>query len=135
MWRYHTLAYAVHEATRRVSSHGRGCVTGSTWCPLTVGDIATNLAKDGIGIPADTLNVTLTTDSGAVTTCNPSTSCTNNSTRWPPSSNLDNASGKQVTITASLQFTHSMVIVWPEVFAQRLGSFLFPASSTETIVF
>jgi len=135
MWHYHTLAYSVHEATRRVSVHGRGCVTGTTLCPITIGDIVTNLTSDSIGIPASALNVTLTTDSGAVTTCNPSTACTNNAIRWPPSSNLDNATGKQVTITASYRYTHSMLIIWPTVFSKGLDAFVFPASSTETIVF
>ena len=135
MWQYHTLAYAVHEATRRAAVHGRGCVTGTTLCPLTVANIVSGLATDGLGIPASSLNVTLTTDSGATTVCNPSTSCLVNTTRWPPSSNLDNAAGKHVTVSANFQFKPIVLLIWPGAFSGRFGSFQFVASSTETIVF
>jgi hypothetical protein len=135
MWHYHTLAYAVHEATRRVSVHGRGCVTGTTLCPITIGDIVTGLAADSVGIPATAMNATLTTDSGATTICNPTSSCTNDMTRWPPSSNLDNATGKHVTITATYTFANSILIIWPGAFSNGLNALQFPASSTETIVF
>ena len=135
MWHYHTLAYSVHETTRKVSVHGRGCVTGTTLCPITIATIVSNLATDSIGVPANSINVTFTTDSGAVTTCNPITACTNNSTRWPPSSNLDKATGKKFTITATYQYNSTMLSLWPGAVTQRLGAFVFPASSTETIVF
>jgi Flp pilus assembly protein TadG len=136
LWNYHTLAYAVHEATRYVSAHGRGCVTAATPCTITVGNIVTKLASDTLGMPANSLNVTLTTDSGATTTCNPSTVCSANTTQWPPTSNLDNVTGKSVTITASYTFaTDSMLIIWPGSFIQRFSAFVLPASSTETILF
>jgi hypothetical protein len=135
LWNYHTLAYSVHEATRYVSTHGRGCVTATTPCSITVGDIVAKLATDSLGMPKATLNATLTTDSGDVTTCAPITACASNTTRWPPTSNLDNATGKRITITASHTFTHAMLLYWPGVFTQHFNSFVLPASSTETIVF
>jgi Flp pilus assembly protein TadG len=135
LWHYHMLAYAVHEATRYASVHGRGCVTGTASCGITVGNIVARIKTDSVGMPDNALNVTLTTDSGAVTTCNPITSCSSNSTRWPPTSNLDNATGKRVVITASYTFNHNMVIIWPGSFTQHFSNFVLPASSTETIVF
>ena len=135
MWQYHTLAYAVHEATRRASVHGRGCVTGTTSCGITVATIVSGLAADGLGIPANALNVTLTTDSGAATICNPSTSCLSNATRWPPSSNLDNATGKHITVSANFPYKPGMLLIWPGAGSGSFGSFQFVASSTETIVF
>lgn len=135
LWNYHTLAYSVHEATRYVSSHGRGCVTGTTSCAVSVSDIVAKLASDSLGMSKDTLNATLTTDSGDVTTCSPLTACATNTTRWPPTSNLDNATGKHVTITVSHTFTHAMLLYWPGSFTQHFNSFVLPASSTETIVF
>ena len=135
LWHYHTLAYAVHESTRYISVHGRGCVTGSTTCSITVGDIATKLSADAIGLPAAELNVSLTTDSGTPTNCNPLSSCLTNSTRWPPTSNLDNATGKAVTVTGTYLFRHAMFVLWPGAQMQKFASYYFPASSTQTILF
>jgi hypothetical protein len=135
LWNYHTLAYAVHEATRFVVSHGRGCITGTNSCGITIGDIANRIIQDSIGVPAGSLNVTLTTDSGAVTNCNPITTCTSNATRWPPTINLDNTSGKKVTITATYTYRHSMLIMWAGSSGQKFSAFTFPATSTQTIVF
>jgi len=135
LWHFHTLAYAAHESTRYISVHGRGCVTGVTTCSITVGNIATRLAADAIGLPASELNVTLTTDSGAATACNPLSSCMTDSTRWPPSSNLDNTTGKRVTVSASYVFRHAMFGIWPGAQVQRFATYYFPAASTQTIVF
>jgi Flp pilus assembly protein TadG len=135
LWHYHTLAYAVHEATRYVTAHGRGCTTGSTTCSITVADIAARLASDATGMATSEMNVTLTTNSGAVTNCNPLSTCSGNTTRWPPTSNLDNVAGKNVTIAASYTFRHTMLVFWPGSSPQRFAAFVFPASSTETIVF
>jgi hypothetical protein len=135
LWHYHTLAYAVHECTRYVTVHGRGCLTGTTTCSITVGDIATRLSTDAIGLFPDDVNVTLTTDSGATTTCNPLSSCLANGTRWPPTSLLDNTTGKHVTVSANYLFRHSMFLLWPGAAAQQFGAFFFPAQSTQTILF
>jgi hypothetical protein len=135
MWNYHTLAYAVHEATRYASSHGRGCVTGTNSCGITVADIMRRIASNSIGLAAGALNVTLTTQSGAVTSCSPISTCSTNSTRWPPTSNFDNTTGKKITISASYTFRHSMLMMSLGSPAQQFGSFLFPASSTEPVVF
>jgi hypothetical protein len=135
MWNYHTIAYSVHEATRYAASHGRGCITGTSSCGITIADITSKLIADSIGVRSSALSVTLTTDSGASTTCNPVTSCSSNTTRWPPTSNMDNTTGKKVTVSASYTFTSAMLIFWPGTSAQRLGTFTLPASSTEAIVF
>jgi hypothetical protein len=135
LWRYHTLAYAVHEATRYAAAHGRGCVSGANNCGITVGDIATKIRRDSIGIPPSELNVTLTTDSGATTPCSPITTCTSNTSRWPPTSNLDNVTGKKVTIAATFFFKNMMFGLWPGQRVKKFASVTFPASSTETVVF
>lgn len=135
LWHFHTLAYAVHESTRYISVHGRGCVTGTTVCSITVGDIASQLASNAIGLPASDLNVTMTTDSGASTLCNPLSSCIGNSTRWPPTSNLDNTIGKRVTVSGIYLFRHAMFGIWPGASVQRFAAYYFPAASTQTIVF
>jgi len=132
MWQYHTLAYSVHEATRFVSVHGRGCVTGVTSCAITVSDIATRLKNDSIGMDPNAMSVTLTTNSGAVTTCSPLASCIGNPTRWPPSSNLDNTTGKRVIVSATHTSNRTLMLLG----AYTIGPvFNLPATSTGTIAF
>ena len=135
LWHYHTLAYAVHEATRYVASHGRGCTTGTTSCSITIGNIASKFGSDMVGVPLDSLSVTLVTDSGAATTCNPLTVCSTNTTRWPPTSNLDNTAGKRVTITANCASVNSALGIWPGAGSQRFSPLSFSASSTTVILF
>jgi Flp pilus assembly protein TadG len=135
MWQYHTLAYAVHEATRYASVHGRGCVTGTTSCAITVGNIASEIRTAGKGLVPSQLNVTLSTDSGATTACNPITVCLNNSTRWPPTTNLDNVSGKRVSISATYRFRHTMLLMWPGSMTGKASALNLPASSTKLISF
>ena len=37
MWIYHSLAYAVKEATRYASVHGASCTTSPNTCGVTIG--------------------------------------------------------------------------------------------------
>jgi len=135
MWNYHTMAYAVHEATRYTAVRGINCTKPGNTCSTTVGGIATKIKTLGIGIPAGTVNVTLTTDSGAATNCYPLSSCFTNTTVWPPSTNTDNALGKYITISASYQFQSALIFFWPGVGTQNFGRIGLPASSKQTIVF
>src|SRR5258708_5592506 len=90
MWNYHTLAYKVHEATRYIAVHGVGCTKYGNSCSVTVGTLAQKIDSVGVGIPSGSVNVTLTTDSGAATDCTPLSSCFTSTTVWPPSTNNDN---------------------------------------------
>src|SRR4051812_17550928 len=71
MWNYHTLAQAVHQTTRYMAVKGGDCVKPGYSCSASIGDIARQLEASAIGLPSDSLNMTLTTDSGAATACNP----------------------------------------------------------------
>ena len=135
MWNYHTLAYAIHETTRYAAVHGKGCTNPGSSCSITVGNIANRIASMAIGVPAGSMKVTLTTDSGAETTCNPLTSCSSNGTVWPPATNSDNRLGKQITISASYVYSSPLLFFWPGVGAQQFGTIVFPASSKQTIIF
>src|SRR5438552_17752803 len=55
MWRYHTLAYAVHEGTRYVAVKGVGCTKIGYACSVTVADIATHLKTLALRIPDSTV--------------------------------------------------------------------------------
>jgi hypothetical protein len=135
MWNYHVIANTVHEATRYLSVKGVNCTKPGNSCSVTVGAIAAKIENLAIGIPRSGLNVTLTTDSGAVTTCSPITSCENNTTVWPPASNTDNAVGKKFTIAAVYRFQSPLLFFWPGAGTQQFGTVSFPSTSTQTIIF
>src|SRR5215471_7535470 len=89
MWNYYSLARAVNQTARFASLKGSDCSSGTNSCGTTVGALTTMLATNAIGVPRSSLNVTLVTDSGAFTTCNPVTNCSSNLTAWPPCTQSD----------------------------------------------
>lgn len=135
MWNYHSLAFAVHEATRYTAVKGKGCTNPGNSCSVSVGTIARKIATLAIGVPATSMNVTLTTDSGAQTTCNPLTSCFTDATIWPPASNTDNRINKRITIRATYAYQSPLLFFWPGAGTARFAAFNFPAASTQTIIF
>jgi Flp pilus assembly protein TadG len=135
MWNYHTLSRAVNDGARLASIRGAGCTTGGNTCSITVGTIATTIATSAIGLPAANFNVTLTTDSGAATACNPLNSCLSNATVWPPSTNSNNLKDKNVTVSAAYNFKSAMAIFWPGNSPVQFGAVTFGASSTQRILF
>ncbi len=135
MWNYHVLANAVHDASRYLSVKGVDCTKPGNSCSVTVGDIAAKVESLAVGIPSGSLNLTLTTDSGAATTCSPVSSCESSTTVWPPASNSDNAVGKKITVAASYRFQSPLLFFWPGAGKQEFGTVWFPATSTQTILF
>ena len=133
MWNYVTLARAVNQTARFASLRGTSCSSGTNSCSVTVGTVASRLATEAIGIPPTDLSATLVTDSGAVTNCQPLTSCTSNATVWPPSS--DNGTGKKVTISVSYNFQSALAMFWPGAGSVQFGAITLPASSTQRILF
>jgi Flp pilus assembly protein TadG len=135
MWNYHVIANAVHEATRYLSVKGVNCTKPGNSCTVTVGTIAAKLETLAVGIPNNAINVTLTSDSGAVTTCAPLSTCEGSTTLWPPHSNTDNAVGKKITVAASYRFQSPLLFFWPGAGKTEFGTIWFPASSTQLILF
>jgi hypothetical protein len=135
MWNYHTLAYAVHDGTRYAAVKGIGCTQPGNSCSVTVGTIAHRFAAVGIGVPSDQVAVTLTTDSGASTSCAPLNSCFSSVTVWPPATNTDNRVGKRITISAKYRYQSAMFFFWPGQSGQNYGAVWLPASSTQSILF
>jgi hypothetical protein len=135
MWNYHTLAFAVHEATRYAAVKGWNCAQPGNTCSVSVGTIAQKIASLGIGLPADKVNVTLTTESGDTTSCVPLNSCYSNSTIWPPGTSQDNKVGKKITISAVYRFQSAMLFFWPGAGTQSVGTIWLPATSTQRILF
>jgi len=135
MWNYHTVAYAVREGARFASFHGAGCTLAGNTCSVTVGDIASQIASAGIGLDTGQLNVTLTTASGAATSCNPLSSCLADDTIWPPATNHDNAEGGSLTVSAQYNFQSALSGFWPGGGSAMFGAVSFPASSTQIIMY
>jgi Flp pilus assembly protein TadG len=135
MWSYHTLARAVNVGARLAAVHGQGCTTGVNTCTVSVGTITTAIQSAGGGLLTNNFNVQLTTNSGAVTTCNPISNCTSSATTWPPATNSDNVAGNGVTISAQYTFNSALAMFWPGTSAVRYGTFNLPASTTQLILF
>ena len=138
MWNYHTLAYAAHEASRYAAVHGYGCTEPGNTCSIYVSDIAHKFKTSAIGVPDSQVIVTLTTDSGAATSCNPLNTCysgASTTTVWPPSANNDNFVGRKIKVSAIYHFTNAMAFLWPGARKVAFGQVWLPASSTQTILF
>ena len=135
MWNYHTLAYGIHEVTRYASVRGKGCTNPGNTCSVSIGTLAHKLASLSIGVPASAMNVTFTTESGAQTSCNPLTSCFSDATIWPPATNHDNSLGKMIKVEGRYQYNSALIVLWPGVSSPRFGTFVLPASSTQTLVY
>lgn len=135
MWNYHTLAFAVHETNRYIASHGRSCTTGGNNCAITVGNIANQLKGYAIGLPDTQLSMTLTSQSGTVYTCNPLSSCENDTTQWPPVAHFDNIPGNSTKITGRINLTPAIIALWFGQPGTRISSLSLPSTSNIPIVF
>jgi Flp pilus assembly protein TadG len=135
MWNYHTLAYAVHETNRYISTHGRNCSLGGNTCTITVADIANKMINNGVGLPSGSVIMTLTSNSGTVYTCNPVSSCTSDSTQWPPIAHLDNYTGKYSQVTSTYTFNSAAVAMWYGWRGQRISSITLKSTSKIKMLF
>jgi hypothetical protein len=144
MWNYHTLQYAAKTTAAYASIHGASCTKSPNSCSVTVGDVATIFQNAALGVPMDRVVLTLTTASGAVTTCNPVSTCSSNGawgSTWPSSANKDNAVGKDIYIRADYAFQSALALFIPGHGSVDFGSsagagaFDFPAYSHQVILF
>jgi len=136
MFNYETLADAVKQAARFAAVHGQGCTQNGNSCTTTIGSIATVITNYDASIPANKVNVTFTSFSGAQTQCNPLSTCLTSSSQWPPTSNYDNVPGNTVTITASYPVPWVIAIFCPgSKPGDTFSAISLPASATEQILF
>lgn len=131
MWTYQTLAYAAKETNAYVAVHGTHC-GGSNSCLLTVGNVATAAEGYAIGLPTNTLNMTLTS-SGTSYNCSPISSCTSNSNPWPPTSGQ--AVGSAIQVKLQYQFNSALSMVWPGAQPTAFGTYNLGAYSEQRVVF
>ena len=130
MWDYHSLAQAVKVASRAAATRGAGCA--GLGCQMTVGQIATTISGYAVGMPASSLNVTLTSNAGKVT-CNPLSSCKGSSTVWPPAGG--NAAGSDIVISASYQFTSALAMFAPGTHGMKFNGVTLSAKSRQALLF
>ncbi len=130
MWDYHSLAQAVKAAARQVATRGAGCAASG--CSMTVSQIAGDISGFAIGMPSSALNVTLTSSAGNVT-CNPLSSCSNNSSVWPPAGG--NTAGSDIIVSASYSFTTTLSLLVPGNTGVSLSTVTFNAESRQMLLY
>jgi hypothetical protein len=131
MWHYHTLAEAVNSAARTAAVHGAGCV-GQT-CATTVDAVSRSIAAVAVGLPAASLNVTLTSSASTVT-CNPLSSCYGNVASWP--SLAGNTAGTtDISIQATWLFSSPVSLWVPGGEVRLFNAITLGAKSRQAVVF
>ena len=143
MWQYHTLQYAVKLATSYATVHGATCASPNS-CAVNVSDVVGVFSANAIGIPMNSVALTLTSQHGSVT-CSQVSTCSSNAswgTQWPPSANNDNAVGNWIKIRADYTFHTALAMFWPGAgrpvqFGSSAGGgvFDFPGYSYQLIQF
>ena len=135
MWTYHSLAIGINAGARYASLHGQGCSSTGYSCGIAVQDIANKIAAAAPGIPPYAVTVTLTSAVSGTVTCNPLSSCFNNTTAWPPSTSQENAPGKEIVITGQYTFRSALAMVVPGSTPVNFATVNLAASSRQVIQF
>ena len=151
MWIYHTLAYAMKEATRFTIVKGANCISNGNSCGVTVGTIAGVIRDRGVGLLPDDLTVTMISAPSACTPPSSSgcvinqvgsatlTSLLSNATPWPTISNpADPGSyvGNDIVVTGVYPFRTAFSMFWPGSGGMgSFGVFTLGASAREPIQF
>lgn len=129
MWIYHTMAYAMKEATRFAAVKGQNCSVPPNACSTTVDRIAQEISASALGLIPGELNVTLSSPNATIT-CNPLSSCAGNATVWPT-----DAPGADVQVTGIYPFRSALSMLWPGSPGVVFGTVQFSAYSKEKIHF
>ena len=132
MWTYVTLTHALKEGTRYASVHGADCAQADSSCPITVGQVATQIRQAGLGLDAAQFNVVLQTATGTQN-CAPLSTCLTSTTSWPAAP--DNAVGLPITVTGSYPFNSMAAMFVPGSGTMKFGQITFSAASQEEIRF
>jgi len=139
MWLYQTLAHAAKEGARYVVVRGENCVYNNNNCPLTIGELATTIEQASLGLPADKLTVTITSNTRTYT--GQLSQFLNDGTYWPTyakgAGTYDDGArvGQQITVTLVFPFESALAMFWPGAGGSIIPTVTLPASSTEVIEF
>jgi hypothetical protein len=135
LWRYHTLAEVAQVTARYVTAHGYDCTQNGNTCSITLGNIASYVESQAVGLSKSSLNVKLTAASGD-TTCNPVSSCDSSSTVYPSGSS-DGAQGADIIVTVTYAVTNPIYLYWPGAgtIAPSSTTYTFSGKSRQRITF
>jgi hypothetical protein len=134
MFIYDSQVSAINKGVRYTVVHGADCTQNGNTCTTTVGNIATVIANNGVGLVPDNWDVKLISASGSNNvTCNPLSNCLSNNTVWPPSP--DNAQGASVAISATYPFTSALSMFFPGAKPVKFSTTSLPAYSQQFIAF
>jgi Flp pilus assembly protein TadG len=140
MWLYHTMAYALRDASRYAIVHGNNCYEAPNVCNKQVRDIARVIRDSGVGLmPAD-LTITMETAiGGAVNAGSSVTNTLNNlltsTAAWPPAGTASQATS-DVVIRGSYRYRTALAFFWPGAGpGWTPGVLFFGATSREKIQF
>jgi hypothetical protein len=141
MWLYHTMAYALRDATRYAIVHGNNCRDLPNACGKTVGDVAAVIRDSGVGLLPSDLTISMETAVGPVV--NPGsqvgpaklTALLVSTTVFPPTGS-GGGTTSDVVIRGSYEFRSALAFFWPGAGAGWVpGVIHFGAISREKIQF
>ena len=146
MMTFHTLQEAIEQGARFVVTRGSTCAAGTNTCTVTVQQIAGVVSSSAPGIAPANLILTLTSNSGAVTSCNPVTVCMSSCSSgcsgsrtnvWPPSASSDNSPGKDIIVSGDvLNLPTPMFMFWTMYNnAPKINNTSFHAYSRQRLMF
>lgn len=136
VWQYHTLAEAVAEATRYAAANGETCYSSGYSCGTTVGNIATAIKNQAVGLEPANLTITLTANGAQIAngTVESFISPSLNTTDFPPDS-TNGAAGDTITILASYPIPNPLFGYWPGGGSIAAATYTLKATSTQEILF
>ena len=141
-----SITNASREGARYAIVHGSDCNLKPNNCAVTIRQISQQIRDYAVGfVPAEMRNVTFTSPTRTVT-CSTLAACLSSgatgNTYWPaaaPGATADdggNAMMGWVQVDAQYQFRSAISMFWPGAGRGRtFGTFVFPATSRETIQF
>jgi Flp pilus assembly protein TadG len=140
MWIYEMLGHAVRQGVRFTVVKGQNCATSPNSCAVTIGRIAQEMQKAGVGLdPAAFTNVTFTAYAGRTITHATLQDCLADTTQWPAAAGTTDAGaavGADIEISVQYPFRTPISMLWPGAGrSSSAGLFYFPASSRESIQF
>ncbi len=145
MWIYHSLAYALKEATRYTAVHGNDCQVEKNSCTIRIRDIAQVIQTTGMGLlPEQMTNVSFISSTRTVT-CSTLAACLQaggtGDTYWPtyaPGTYPTDTGGNPnatIRITAQYPFISAISMLFPSGGGMVFPAYTLPGESSEDIRF
>lgn len=142
LWIQHTLAEAVRDGTRYAIVHGGRFVDptkDATTYPAnrlspggTLGDLVNVILQSAVGIVPGDMDLIFTSQAGTKP-CKPSTSCTSDTSPWPPPGG--DGPSNPISISAFYPYNSIVVMYFPGTKGMRFGNYILGSTARELVVF